>query len=95
MAWLYALHARSCIARGKLWQAEYMISGIREKALALACLRHNLSIAHGEGIDLLPFGVAAQYEESLVRQLSPAELSRSFKAVLCGLLHEIQARMRS
>jgi hypothetical protein len=39
MAWLYALHARSCIARRKLWQAEYMISGIRDNALALACLR--------------------------------------------------------
>lgn len=26
--WLYALHARSSIARGKLWQAEYMISGM-------------------------------------------------------------------
>src|SRR4051812_35937913 len=24
--WLYALHARSCIARRNLWQAEYMIS---------------------------------------------------------------------
>ena len=24
LAWLYALHARSCIARGNLWQAEYM-----------------------------------------------------------------------
>jgi hypothetical protein len=91
MAWLYALHARSCMARRKLWQAEYMISGIRDNALALACLRHNLSIAHGRGIDLLPVGVAAQFEESLVRQLSPAELSRSFKAVVCGLLHEIRS----
>src|SRR5580704_14004482 len=25
LGWLYALHARSCIARGKWWQAEYMI----------------------------------------------------------------------
>src|SRR5579864_2386439 len=28
MAWLYALHARSSIARNKPWQAEYMISGV-------------------------------------------------------------------
>lgn len=43
MSWLYALHARSCIARRKLWQAEYMISAVRDHALTLACLRHGLS----------------------------------------------------
>jgi hypothetical protein len=42
LAWLYALHARTCIARRKLWQAEYMISGVRDNALALACIRHGL-----------------------------------------------------
>jgi len=44
-AWLYALHARSCIARGKLWQAEYMISGVRDSALALASIRHGLLLS--------------------------------------------------
>src|SRR5260370_27246730 len=33
-SWLYALHARSCIQRGKLWQGEYMISGVRDHVLA-------------------------------------------------------------
>src|SRR6185369_3361715 len=42
LAWLYALHARSSIARGRLWQAEYMISGVRDHALALACIRRGL-----------------------------------------------------
>jgi hypothetical protein len=42
MGWLYALHARSSIARGRVWQAEYMISGMRDQVLALACLRHRL-----------------------------------------------------
>jgi hypothetical protein len=90
MAWLYAVHARSCIARGRLWQAEYMISGIRDSALALACLRHNLSSAHGRGFDLLPTDVAAEFEESLVRQLSAVELSRCFEAIVGRLLHEIR-----
>src|ERR1700729_2259737 len=36
MGWLYALHARSSLARGRVWQAEYMISGIRDHVLALA-----------------------------------------------------------
>lgn len=90
MAWLYALHARSCIARRKLWQAEYMISGIRDNALALACVRHGLPSAHGRGMDLLPAAVATQFEDSLVRQLNLGELSRAFKAVIQGLLREMR-----
>jgi hypothetical protein len=53
LAWLYALHARSCIARGRLWQAEYMISGLRDSALALSCIRHSLPAVQGRGMDLL------------------------------------------
>ena len=90
LAWLYALHARSCIARKKLWQAEYMISGIRDQALALACIRHGLSSAHGRGIDQLPSGVASQFDRSLVRQLDTTELLRAFRAVTNGLLSEIR-----
>jgi hypothetical protein len=90
MAWLHALHARSCIARGNFWQAEYMISGVRDHALALACLRHRLPAAHGRGMDLLPGEVAARFEASLVRQLESAELARAFRVVIDGLLSEIQ-----
>jgi hypothetical protein len=42
LGWLHALHARSCLRRGRVWQAEYMLSGVRDYALALACLRHGL-----------------------------------------------------
>ena len=90
LAWLYALHARSCIARQKVWQAEYMISGIRDNALALACIRHGLPAVHGRGMDLLPGGVAAQFEGSFVRLLDTAELSRAFRVVIHGLLSEIR-----
>jgi hypothetical protein len=89
LAWLYALHARTCIARRKLWQAEYMISGVRDNALALACIRHGLSSVHGRGIDLLPNEVTAQFQDSLVRQLDTDELSRAFRVVIHGLVHEI------
>ncbi len=91
LGWLYALHARSCIARGNSWQAEYMISGIRDNALALACIRHGLPAVQGGGMDRLPSGVAAQFEGSLVRQLDSAELSRAFRVVILGLLSEIRS----
>jgi len=89
--WLYALHARSCIARQKRWQAEYMISGLRDSALALACVRHGLPSAHGRGMDLLPNDVAAQFEASLVRHLDTTELARAFRAVVHALLLEIRS----
>ncbi len=91
MGWLYALHARSSIARGKLWQAEYMISGVRDHALALACIRHGLSAAHGRGFDQLPRERTAQFEGSLVQKLDNAELARAFRVAIRGLLSEIQS----
>jgi hypothetical protein len=90
LAWLYALHARSSIARRNLWQAEYMVSGVRDNALALACIRHGLPAVHGRGIDLLPREVAEQFEGSLVRQLDVTELSRAFRAAIHVLLGEIR-----
>jgi hypothetical protein len=89
LAWLYALHARTCIARRKPWQAEYMISGVRDNALALACIRHGLSSVHGRGIDLLPSEATARFKDSLVRKLDTDELSRAFRVVIHGLIHEI------
>src|SRR5712671_5214644 len=68
-AWLYAIHARTCIARRKLWQAEYMISGTRDHALALACLRMGLPVSHGRGMDELPGEVVQKFKEGLVRRL--------------------------
>ncbi len=77
VAWLHALHARTCIFRGKLWQAEYMISAIRDHVMVLACIRHGFPSAHGRSIDLLPNSVTAQLAESLVRELEPDELWRA------------------
>jgi hypothetical protein len=90
LAWLHALHARTCIARGRFWQAEYMISGIRDNALALACIRHGLPAVYGRGIDLLPIEVTARFEGSLVQRLDIAELSRAFRLVIHALLNEIR-----
>jgi hypothetical protein len=89
LAWLYALHARTCLARGKFWQAEYMISGVRDNALALACIRYGLPAVHGRGLHLLPGEVTAPYEGALVRQLDAGELSRAFRVVIERLLSEI------
>jgi hypothetical protein len=90
-AWLYALHARSCIARGKVWQAEYMISGIRDQVLALACVRLGLPAAYGRGMDRLPIEVTTPLRGALVRSLDPLELRRAMGVVTEALLREIDA----
>ncbi|HYB86019.1 MAG TPA: nucleotidyltransferase domain-containing protein [Streptosporangiaceae bacterium] len=89
LGWLYALHARSSIARGRAWQAEYMISGVRDHVLALACLRHGASPYQGRGMDQLPPEVTAAVAGALVRSLDAGELGRAFRAVTQALLAEI------
>jgi hypothetical protein len=89
MAWLYALHARSSLARGRFWQAEYMISGIRDEVLSLACLRHGLPWTQGRGLHDLPSDVAAPLEETLVRTLDQSELVRAFVTVTEIFIKEV------
>jgi predicted nucleotidyltransferase len=89
MAWLYALHARSSLARGRVWQAEYMISGVRDHVLALACVRHGVPAVQGRGMDQLPAEVTAGFAAALVRSVDGAELERAFRAVTESLIAEI------
>jgi hypothetical protein len=90
LAWLHAIHARSSIARHKLWQAEYMVSGVRDNALALACLRHGAETIHARGIHHLPPDLAKTFEPALVTALNESELTRAFRAVVALLQTEIQ-----
>ena len=88
-SWLYALHARSSIARGRVWQAEYMVSGMRDQVLALACLRYDVPATQGRGMDDLPAEATAQITAAIVRSLDVDELSRAFTAACQALLLEI------
>ena len=89
MGWLYALHARSSIERGRVWQAEYMISGIRDHVLSLACVRHGLPATQGRGVDRLPTTVTDNIEATLVHAPEPMELRRAFRAATVALRTEI------
>jgi hypothetical protein len=84
----HAVRARFCIERGRWWQAEYWISGVRDQALALACRRRGLDGAHGRGFDDLPPDVLAPFEDALVRSLQPEEFHRALAAAVSGLLRE-------
>jgi hypothetical protein len=41
----HAVRGRICLERERYWQAEYWISGVRDYALSLACLRLELPVS--------------------------------------------------
>jgi hypothetical protein len=84
----HAVRARFCIDRGRHWQAEYWISGVRNHALGLACRSRGLDTSYGRGFDQLPGPVLAAFEGSIVRSLEPAELRRSLAVAIEVLLKE-------
>ncbi|HYY54061.1 MAG TPA: nucleotidyltransferase domain-containing protein [Candidatus Dormibacteraeota bacterium] len=90
LAWLYALHARSSIARGRLWQAEFMVSAVRDHVLALASVRHRLPAAYARGADRLPAAVTEPLAGALVRRLDVEELRRAFGVALEALRAEVR-----
>lgn len=84
----HAVRARFSIARGRLWQAEYWVSGLRDQALALACRRRGLNPNHGRGFDALPAETLAPFHDALVGSLEPGELLRALGRAIEGLLRE-------
>ena len=85
---IYALHARTCIDRGRLWQAEHYVGAVRDHALSLACLRHELPAVQARGYDDLPADVLAQFERTHIGALEPDELRRAHSEAVQTLLHE-------
>lgn len=86
----HALRARFCIERGRYWQAEYWISGVRDYALSLACRRRSLPTSHGRGFDALPVGVHNAFRGALVSSLDRDELLRALGSAIAGLLGETE-----
>lgn len=84
------LNARASIARGKPWQAEYMISGVRDHVIALACLRLGHPTRFAKGSHLLPAEITGQLQETLVRSLDEAELRRALAAAATALTAELE-----
>lgn len=86
-AWLHGLHARSSLARSKPWQADHMLSGMRNQVLALACLRHDLPPHQGRGADRLPSG--AVDPDMIPTSLAADALWRAFARTTEVLLREV------
>ncbi|HIY41117.1 MAG TPA: hypothetical protein H9836_08330 [Candidatus Nocardiopsis merdipullorum] len=89
LAWHHTRHARVCVERGRLWQAEYWVGALRTQIIALACLRLNLPTDYAKGAHLLPADVTAALEPSLVRDLSTDEVLRALSTLVPLFLDEL------
>jgi hypothetical protein len=85
---IYALHARACIERGRVWQAEHYVGAVRDHALSLACLHRGLPAVQARGYDQLPPDTLAGFERTHVGSVEPDALRRALAASARALLNE-------
>jgi hypothetical protein len=92
LAWLYGLHVRSSIARHRLLQAEYMLSNMRNRVIALACLREGVSTNEGRGFDDLPHDQKTRFAECYPSSLDVEEFQGALQRTTQALINEIRFR---
>jgi hypothetical protein len=85
---IYALHARACIERGRLWQAEHYVGAVRDHALSLACLREGVPAVQARGYDDLSAETLARFEGTHVTAFEPAALRSALAASVRALVRE-------
>ena len=84
---VYALHARACIERGRVWQAEHYVGAVRDHALSLDCLLRGLPDVLARGYDDLPAETLARFEASHVGAVEPAALRGALAASVLALMN--------
>ena len=85
---IYALHARACIERGRVWQAEHYVGAVRDHALSLACLLQGLPAVQARSYDELPAETLARFEEAHVGTVDPSALRSALAASVVTLVRE-------
>jgi hypothetical protein len=85
---IYGLHARTCIDRDRLWQAEHYTGAVRDHGLSLACLRHELPAVQARGYDDLPADVLAAFDGTHIGSLDADEIRRALSQAMGALSHE-------
>jgi len=83
---IYALHARACIERGRVWQAEHYVGAVRDHALSLASLQEGVVAVQARGYDDLSQETLSRFEVSHVGSLEPAALRGALAASVGGLM---------
>jgi hypothetical protein len=91
---IYALHARACIERGRVWQGEHYVGAVRDHALSLACLREGLPAVQARSYDDLSAETLPRFEDAHVGAVEPEALRAALAAsVLALMLEGAEARL--
>ena len=85
---IYAWHARACIERGRMWQAEHYVGAVRDHALAIACLREGLGAGQARSYDDLSAESLARFDRTHVGALEPRTLRAALAASVLALMQE-------
>jgi hypothetical protein len=85
---IYAVHARACNERGRVWQAEHYVGAVRDHALSLACLRQGLPTVQARGYDDLPAETLACFEAAHIGAVEPEALRSALAASVRALMRE-------
>jgi hypothetical protein len=85
---IYALHARACIERGRVWQAEHYVGAVRDHALSLACLRQGLPAVQARGYDDLSAEALARFEAAHAGAVETEPLRAALAASVLALMCE-------
>lgn len=87
---IYALHARACIERGRVWQAEHYVGAVRDHALSLACCNRGLPPAQARSYDDLPAESLVRFEAAHVGTVDPAALRSALAVSVVALMREAE-----
>ena len=90
MGWLYALHLRSALGRGRWRQALWMLQSIRDVVVGLYCQRLDLPQSEGRGVDRLPADLLDGLARTDPTRVESEQLSASFEVVARLLLEEAE-----
>jgi len=85
---VYAVHARACVERRRLWQAEHYVGAVRDHALSLACLREGVPVVEARGYDDLLAETIARFDGTHLGELEPSALRAALAASVVALLRE-------
>ncbi|MBA2569039.1 MAG: nucleotidyltransferase domain-containing protein [Actinobacteria bacterium] len=85
---IYALHARACIERERVWQAEHYVGVVRDHALSLACLRQGLPAVQARGYDDLSAETLARFEAAHVGAVESGALRAALAVSVLALMRE-------
>jgi hypothetical protein len=85
---IYAVYARTCVERARVWQAEHYVGAVRDHALSLACLRQGLPAVQARGYDDLSAETLARFQDAQICTVEPGVLRAALDGSVLALMRE-------